>query len=275
MRFIFNFMNLNEKEKLSNQQKFKIDNIIFGLAGIVLFILFWEICGRIFIINKNLKHFENFLPLPALKELLLLLLTRNFWLSVLASLRRILIGISLAFTIAIFSGLLIGFYKRLRQLTNIPINFIRMISPLAWMPIALIIFPGFEDAIIFLITIATIWPILINIVQGVNNVNPEWIKMAKNQGARDYQLLFMVILPASIPYVLTGLRLAIGIAWIVLVPAELLGISSGLGYLINDARDTMEYGKLMAIVIAIGIFGYTIDTLFQLVQKRFDWKYKN
>lgn len=98
--------------------------------------------------------------------------------------------------------------------------------------------------------------------------------MALNQGASDTQLIRTIIIPSSLPHMLTSLRLALGVAWIVLVPAEFLGVSSGLGYLINDARDTMEYDKLMAMIIAIGILGFLLDRFFQKLQHKINW-YQN
>jgi NitT/TauT family transport system permease protein len=92
--------------------------------------------------------------------------------------------------------------------------------------------------------------------------------MALNQGASDTQLIRTIVIPSSLPRMLTSLRLALGVAWIVLVPAEFLGVSSGLGYLINDARDTMEYDKLMAMIIAIGILGFLLDRFFQKLQHK-------
>lgn len=268
----FNRTIIRIKHSLINHGHLKL--FLYRILGVLVFIAFWELLGRLFLFNPNLKYFENFLPLPAFKELFFLIGTSTFWKSVLDSMRRIFIGLLIAFVIGLINGLLIGFYKNLKAFFSIPIQFVRMISPLSWMPIALIILPGFEQTIIFLITVATVWPIMLNTAEGVGSVNPEWIKMARNQGAKEYQLFLKVIFPATIPYILTGLRLSIGVAWIVLVPAELLGISSGLGYLINDARDTLEYGKLMAIVIAIGMIGFTIDLLFSYIQKHIDWKLK-
>ncbi len=244
------------------------------LAGVLLFLLIWFAAGAVILSNPNLKDFTDFLPGPTFKALIKMIFMSYFWHSVLDSLKRIFIGMVIAAVIGIPFGLIIGFYKNLRDLTNIPIQFLRMISPLAWMPIALIVFPNFEKAIYFLIAISTVWPIIINTAQGVVNVQQDWVKMAQNQGARDTQLFFFVIFPASIPYILTGLRLALGVAWIVLVPAEFLGISSGLGYLINDARDSIEYDKLMAVIIAIGLLGFTIDGLFQLLMTRLDYRKK-
>jgi NitT/TauT family transport system permease protein len=148
-----------------------------------------------------------------------------------------------------------------------------MISPLAWMPIALLIFASFESAIHFLVTVATVWPIILNTVAGVSRVNSQWINMARDQGAKDHHLMLHIVIPASVPYILTSLRLALGVAWIVLVPAEFLGVSSGLGYLINDARDTMEYDRLMAVVVAIGILGFLLDGAIQLTLRRLKWNW--
>jgi NitT/TauT family transport system permease protein len=120
---------------------------------------------------------------------------------------------------------------------------------------------------------STLWPIVLNTAYSVSRVNPQWINMARNQGAKNYQLLLRIIIPSSLPYILTSLRLALGVAWIVLVPAEFLGVSSGLGYIINDARDTMEYDRLMAIIIAIGIVGFILDGALQLIQKSLSWSW--
>jgi len=246
--------------------------MLYSITGIIILFLFWFVIGRIIVYIRGAESFEGFLPANVIKSFINLTVNNFFWISVLTSLSRIIIGLIIAAFTGLPIGILIGFYKYLREITNIPIHFIRMISPIAWMPIAIIILPSFNQAIIFLIFISTVWPILLNTSQGVSNVKPEWIKMAQNQGAKDYQLLFKIIIPASVPYILTGLRLAIGAAWIVLIPAEMLGVTSGLGYLINDARDTLEYDKLVALVLAIGLLGFIIDNMFQYIQYKLDWR---
>ena len=243
--------------------------------GIAVFFLIWTLLGFFIFTRPHFSQFTGFLPGPTLKAMVKLLDDHAFWLSVVASVRRITVGIGIAFAVGLPCGLLIGYFRTLRTITYTPIQFVRMISPLSWMPIALLIFTTFESAIYFLITMATIWPIILNSSLGVSRVNPQWIKMAKNQGANDRQILLHIILPAAIPYILTSLRLALGVAWIVLVPVEFLGISSGLGYIINDARDTMEYDRLMAIVLAIGVIGFILDGSIQLMQKMFRWSWVN
>ncbi|MCP4687498.1 MAG: ABC transporter permease [Desulfobacterales bacterium] len=245
----------------------------FGAAGMGVFILLWALAGRFFFTRPGFEQFSGFLPAPALKALCSLALEMDFWYSIQASLRRVVVGIAIAFSLGYPFGLLIGFYFKLRVLTYPPMQFVRMISPLSWMPIALLVFASFESAIYFLITMATVWPIILNTTLGVLRVNPRWIKMAMSQGAKNRQLILHIVIPASVPYILTSLRMALGVAWIVLVPAEFLGISSGLGYLINDARDTMEYDRLMAIVVAIGVLGFLLDGAIQLIRKSFNWIY--
>lgn len=249
--------------------------VLLVATGILAFFMVWVIGGHVIFIRPQFSQFSGFLPLATMKALLRLLVDPAFWPSVGASLRRIGVGIGMALLIGLPSGLLIGYYAKLRITTYIPIQFIRMISPLSWMPIALLIFATFESAIYFLITMATIWPIILNSSLGVSRVNQEWIKMAKIQGATDRQILLHIIIPASIPYILTSLRLALGVAWIVLVPVEFLGISSGLGYIINDARDTMEYDRLMATVLAIGAIGFILDGTIQLTQRLCRWNWIN
>src|SRR6056297_3106557 len=240
----------------------------YELAGFLLFAFAWAAVTQIVFTRPELYHFKGFLPGPTLAALADAFQNSKFWMSVFASLRRIVVGIAISAFIGLPLGVLIGFFTRLRKLTYSPIQFVRMISPLSWMPIALLLFTSFESAVHFLIIMATICPIILNIAIGVMNINPQWLKMALNQGANNIQLIQTIVLPYSIPHMLTSIRLALGIAWIVLVPAEFLGVSSGLGYLINDARDTMEYDKLMAIIIAIGILGFILDRIFQKLQHR-------
>lgn len=245
----------------------------YELAGFVMFAFVWAAVTQFMFTRPGLYHFKGFLPGPTLAALAEAFQNSKFWMSVFASLRRIVVGIAISASIGLPLGVLIGFFTRLRKLTYSPIQFVRMISPLSWMPIALLLFTSFESAVHFLVVMATICPIILNTAIGIMNINPQWLKMALNQGANNVQLIQTIVLPYSIPHMITSIRLALGIAWIVLVPAEFLGVSSGLGYLINDARDTMEYDKLMAVIIAIGILGFILDRVFQKLQHRFSWSW--
>ena len=229
--------------------------------------------GHILLKYPDYSQFYGFHPLATFKAFFQLLHSDRFWEAVIASLRRVVIGLSFAFILGVPIGILIGYYNSIWMMTNVPIQFLRMISPLSWMPIAILILPSFEKAIYFLITMACIWPIILSTAQGVNRINPQIVAMAKNQGAKDIQLLFKVVLPTAVPSIIVGLRMALGISWIILVPAEFLGISSGLGYSINDARDTLEYDRLLALVVAIGFIGLFLDSSVRFLEKQTDLRY--
>ena len=187
------------------------------------------------------------------------------------SLWRVGLGLMWAIVIGVPLGILVGRSRIAREITNVPFQFLRMISPLAWMPIAVLSFSSWDGAIVFLIAVAAVWPILFATAAGVRRIDPAWIKVARNLGAKPVHLLTTVILPAISQDILTGIRLALGVAWIVLVPAELLGVKSGLGYAINDARDTLEYDRLGATVVIIGFIGYTLDFALQKLIQRQSW----
>jgi NitT/TauT family transport system permease protein len=273
-------MNYFRKYLLKHSRELEIKNgkrivtrFAYGILGTFLLVVVWALLGPLMFQRPGYQQFSGFLPGPATKALYGLMMDGVFWSSVFSSLCRVVVGIGIALLIGLPVGLLVGYYRKLKLMTNASIQFLRMISPLAWMPIALLLFASFESAIYFLITVATVWPIILNTVVGVSRVNPQWINMARDQGARDHHLILHIVVPASVPYILTSLRLALGVAWIVLVPAEFLGVSSGLGYLINDARDTMEYDRLMAVVIAIGILGFLLDGAIQQVLSRCKWNW--
>ena len=138
-----------------------------------------------------------------------------------------------------------------------------MISPLSWMPIAVLVFSAWDGSIIFLIAIASVWPVMFSTAAGLAKVDPAWFKVARNLGATPLHMLTQIILPAISFDIVTGIRLALGVAWVVLVPAELLGVTSGLGYAIEDARETLSYDHLTAMVLTIGIIGYVLDTMLR------------
>ena len=259
---------------MKHSYKQSLNMLLYGVLGSILLTIVWQLTGMVVFSGSQNHQFQNFLPLPAFKALLHLFHNHVFWISVLASLRRVAVGLAFAFVFGFTWGVILAISQRFRDLTTLPMQFVRMISPLSWMPIAILVLPSFEYAIYFLILMAAIWPIMHNTTQGLLDVPPSWINMARLQGATKIQVLFRVLLPSALPYVLNGIRLALGIAWIILVPAEYLGINKGLGYLINDARDTMEYDRLMDLVIAIGLLGFILDSIFRLLSKHFDWRHR-
>lgn len=239
-----------------------------GMAG--LFLLWW-VGGRIVAASPDMFAFADFAPDPALSRLSEMIQSGEALAMTLPSLMRVGYGLLLAIVIGVPLGIAVGRLPTLRAITNIPFQFLRMISPLSWMPIAVMAYDTWDGAIIFLITVAAVWPIVFATASGVRRIDPAWLKVARNLGAKPAHLLATVILPAVAVDILTGIRLALGVAWIVLVPAEYLGVTSGLGYAINDARDTLEYDRLAATVVIIGVIGFALDFLCQQLVQRLNW----
>ena len=198
-------------------------------------------------------------PGDALSTLWRLLVEGELTEHVLASTRRIITGLLLAAAVGIPLGLLLGSSQRAARSSGGVLGILRNISPLAWTPIA-IIFLGVGDApVVFLIAIGATWPIMMNTQAGVANLDATWLRVSQSLGATRLETLRHVTWPGVRPNVLTGVRVATGLAWVILVPAEMLGVDSGLGYFILDARDRFAYDELIAVVIAIGLLGLLID----------------
>ena len=243
----------------------------YSVVGILSLLTAWWIGGWLIANNPDTASFADFAPEPAFARLFDLIQSGAVMTAIIPSVERIGLGLLWAVMIGVPVGVAIGLYASLREITHIPFQFLRMISPLAWMPVAVLAFATWDAAIVFLITIAAIWPILFSTAQGVRRIDPLWFKVAKNLGADGFQMLRRIILPSIGQDIFAGIRLAVGVAWIVLVPAEYLGVTSGLGYAINDARDTLEYDTLAAIVVVIGVIGFLLDGICLKLIKRFSW----
>ena len=240
-------------------------------AGVSIFLLIWHSLGLSIANNPDLVSFAEFAPGPTFTALIQMVANGELLQNALPSLSRIFHGICYAFIFGIPVGLLVGLYKTLNDSTHLSFQFLRMISPLAWMPLAVMVFDSWDSAIIFLISMAAVWPLILSSSSSVRKIEPNWFAVARNLGANEIQILFSVVLPAVLYDIFNGLRLAIGIAWVVIVPAEYLGVSSGLGYAINDARDTLEYDRLSAYVISIGLIGFTLDSICTSITKKVNW----
>ena len=243
----------------------------WSALGLGILLLLWWRGGQWVASNPSTSAFADFAPEPTFRTLRRMIESGEVWAPVVASLKRIGWGLGYACVLGIPTGVLIGRVKTLQKVTNAPFQLLRMISPLSWMPIAVMAFATWEGAIVFLIGAASIWPIIFSTSNGISKIDPSWFAVARNLGALPWQVVTRVILPAAAQDILTGVRLAMGVAWVVLVPAEYLGVTSGLGYAINDARDTLEYDRLAAIVVVIGICGFLIDNAMRLAIARVNW----
>lgn len=184
---------------------------------------------------------------------------------VITSLRRLGLGLLIATAVGIPLGVFTGSRQQANDATAPLVQFVRMLSPLAWAPAAVALF-GIGDApVTFLVAIATVFPILLGTAAGVRSLDPGWSKVARSLGATPLERLRTIILPGVRSDVLMSLRLALGVGWVVLVPAEMLGVTSGLGYSVLNARDQLSYDQLAATMVLIGLVGYLIDLAFQRI----------
>lgn len=187
---------------------------------------------------------------------------------IVASLFRVTWGFFLGVLVGVPLGLLLGWSVWAFQAFNPLLQVLRPISPIAWIPLAILWFGVTDTAPIFLIFLASVFPITVSAAAAVKGVQRVHLRAARNFGVGRLELFRRVILPATLPQILTGLRIALGVAWIVIVAAEMLAVTSGLGYLILDARNQ---GKRTDLVVAgmvlIGLIGLALDGLMRLLER--------
>ena len=241
------------------------------VTGLTILFGLWWLGGYLLYINPDTTNFADFGPIPTFKAFPGLWADGTIPDAVKSSGYRLGIALVIAISAGIPIGILLGRSRRFRELSNSPFQLLRMISPLSWEPIAVIVFLSWDQAIIFLLSIASVWPVAFATAAGLAKVDPAWFKVARNLDATRWHTLTQIIPPAFAFDIVTVIRAALGVAWIVLVPAEFLGVTSGLGYSIADAREPLSYDHLTAMVLTIGIIGYILDSSLAYVIKHWCW----
>lgn len=188
------------------------------------------------------------------------------------SLYRFSTGYLLAVVSAVALGLFLGWFNRLWSIIDPAVQVLRPISPLAWFPFIVLWFGIGDIPAIVIIFIAAFFPVLLSTVSGVNKVEQVYLKVAKNFGLKQHQILTKIVFPAAFPFIAQGLHIALGSAWVFLVAGEMVGAQSGLGYLIIDARNNIRPDLVLAGIIFIGISGLLLDKLIGLLE---NWIGKN
>lgn len=183
------------------------------------------------------------------------------------SIYRVLTGYALAALVAVPLGFLIGMSPVAYKALNPFIQVLRPISPLAWMPLALFIIQDSEASAIFVIFICSIWPMLINTAFGVAGVRSDWVNVARTHELGPLKTAFTVILPAAAPTIITGMRISIGIAWLVIVAAEMLVGGTGIGYYVWNEWNNLDLTSVIFSILMIGVVGMLLDSAFGLLQR--------
>ena len=230
-----------------------------GALAFLLIIIVWEVAARIS--GWSTDIFPD--PITVVASLWELTINGTLLKHTVASLYRVTAGFYLAMVLGIPLGIVLGRMRFVRALINPLIQFLRPISPLAWIPLAMLWFGIGDPPAVFLIFLASFFPLAVSTTIAVTTINPTFFQVAANFNFSRRETLTQLILPAIIPEVVTALRITITIAWLVVVAAEMIAVQSGLGYLILDSRNALRMDWVMDGMIVIGLIGLLLDYLMK------------
>ena len=196
-----------------------------------------------------------------------------FW-QVIESLKRVFGGFILAVIVGVPLGLMVGMSKNIQYAFEPFIQILKPVSPLAWLPLLLFVFKDINSTAISTIFVTSIWPIIINTALGVKNVNEDYMNVAKVLRFTSLEKVFKIILPVAVPYIFTGMRLSLGIAWLVIVAAEMLTGGIGIGFWIWDEYNNLSYHNIIIGIIIVGLVGFILDILMGKIADYFDYRKK-
>lgn len=191
--------------------------------------------------------------------------------NILNSLQRVAVGFGLAAALGIPLGFLIGRFALLNRMLAPLVSLLRPVSPLAWLPIGLLVFKSANPAAIWTIFICSIWPMILNTAQGVQRVPQDYLNVARVLKLSEWQVVTKILFPAVLPYMLTGVRLSIGTAWLVIVAAEMLTGGTGIGFWLWDEWNNLKVEHIVIAIFVIGIVGLILETLLVALARRFTY----
>jgi nitrate/nitrite transport system permease protein len=191
--------------------------------------------------------------------------------NVLSSLQRVGIGFGLAALVGIPLGFLIGRVAYFNQMASPVISLLRPVSPLAWLPIGLLVFKAANPAAIWTIFICSLWPMVINTAMGVRQIPQDYLNVARVLNLSEWKVFTQILFPAVLPYMLTGVRLSVGIAWLVIVAAEMLTGGQGIGFWLWDEWNNLNVAHIIVAIFVIGGVGMLLEALLMTLARRFDY----
>jgi bicarbonate transport system permease protein len=255
---------------LSTKMRRRIDDIVTPLVALVILLALWQFFS---LFNQNLPG-----PIRVIQETWKLILypfydrggtdKGLFW-QVFASLQRVAIGYTLAAIVGITVGIIIGLNERIYKGLDPIFQILRTVPPLAWVPIALAALQQNQPAALFVIFITAVWPILINTSVGVKQIPQDYINVSQVLQLPRPEFFFKVLFPSALPYIFTGLRIAIGLAWLAIIAAEIVmsGIV-GIGFFIWNAYQNGQVSEIIVALVYIGLVGWGLDKLMVWLQTR-------
>jgi nitrate/nitrite transport system permease protein len=248
-------------------------NLGFTVGGLLLLLAIWWILARL--AGKDLPG-----PSPALAQLWTLLSNpfynhgpndQGIGLQMGSSLQRVFAGFGLGCAVAIPVGVFMGANSTVHRLTDPIVQVLRPVSPLAWFPIGLAAFRSAGEATIFVIFITSLWPTMINTAFGVGSVPADYKNVSRVFRFSTWKYFTRVLLPHSLGHIVTGLRLSMGVAWMVIVAAEMLSGSSGIGFFVWNSWNALSLPNVMSAILLIGGTGLLLDRAFYMLQRRLSY----
>ena len=246
----------------------KVKRVLISLILPIILIIFW------YLITEGLHIIDPYIlpgPITVCQSALDLIVSGKLLQNTIDSLFKVFGGLLLAAVVAIPLGILLGWYQTLEDLCSLVISILRPIPPIAWIPFSILWFGIGTVPAIFIIFMGCVFPILIYTIDGVKRTDNVLIESAQTLGASDRQVLTHVVLPSVVPYIVSGLKVGVGIALMCTISAEMIGSSSGLGYMILQATSRFDPGTTVVGMIVIGLIGLILDYIFSLAEKRIFW----
>lgn len=260
------------EDKMRRRVRAAFGHVLPPLAGILLFLGLWSV----------LSHFRVDLPGPAKTwAQALLLFAHPFYINspndvgigwnVLRSLERVGLGFGMAALVGIPVGFIIGRFDMISRMLAPIMGLLRPVSPLVWLPIGLLVFQRAEPASIWVIFISSIWPMIMNTAAGVRQVPSDYLNVARVLNLSEWKVFTTILFPAVLPYLLTGIRLAIGVAWLVIVAAEMLTGGTGLGFWVWDEWNNLNVAHILIAIFLVGFIGLLLEQSLMLLARRFSY----
>ena len=238
------------------------------VAAVLAFLALWSFASGAVVVFKPFNPIFLAGPWLVIGKIVQLAAGGQLWSHVAATLARVAIGFATGALAALALGLPAGYFRRVRNLVEPVVEILRPIPPLAMLPLFIVWVGIGEGSKIGFITYATFFPMFLTTVHAVQQVDPLLVRAATSLGARPRQLFFRVILPAALPEILTGVRLAVALAFFVIVISEFIGAEEGLGYLINDGRNFFLVPQMLGAAVLLGVLGYASSALVAMLERR-------
>ncbi|MBQ6511537.1 ABC transporter permease [Methanobrevibacter sp.] len=234
----------------------------------ILIILFW------YFITDGIELFSSYIlpsPVDVVNSALVVIQNGKLLTNTIDTLFKVFSGLILASVVAIPLGILLGWYKTLEDLCTFVISVLRPIPPVAWIPFSILWFGIGTVPAVFIIFMGCVFPILVYTIDGVKRTDKVLVESAQTLGANDWNVLKRVVVPSTFPYIVSGLKVGIGIALMCTISAEMIGSSSGLGYMILTATNLFDTGTTVVGMLVIGLIGLAFDFVFTKAQDRIFW----